>query len=157
MKRKSFFESLGGAFSWAHGLKKDTDAIINIDANRSNLLRQVRMSCRQHGFKIDSVRQPAVLPALEVAVRLGDKERSALLEFGGDTWQEIIFAIENKLTACDEATVFIQLEARDARAYVCCTQAHDESRTRQRLVTIVDVTDSHNLVEAYQAALQQRR
>jgi hypothetical protein len=150
-----FFQSLGGAFNWAHNLKKDADAIVNIDANRSMLLRRVRHACTTSGFDVEVVRQPAVLPALEVAVRLGDKQRSAYFEYGGDNWQDIVLGVLDRLTGLDEATIFLQLEAREARAYVCCLVPRDGNE-RTRKVTLVDVVDSHNLGDAYLEATAER-
>lgn len=156
MSKKSFFDSLGEAFSWAHGFRKETGALLNIDANRSHLLRRTQEACERDGFQVELVRQPAVLPALEVAVRLGHKRHSAFLERAGDGWERIVDDIAAQLVHSQEATVFLQLEAREARAYVCCTQprtaessasASDAGTTRQ--LTLVDVIDDHNLADAY--------
>jgi hypothetical protein len=149
---KNFFHS---AIDWASSLSKDTGAIINIDANRSNLLRRLRSECQRDGFTVETVRQLAVAPAMEVAVHLGHHETSLMLERGGDDWQEIVFDATNHLQKCDEATMFVQLDAREARIYICCRQPADGQK-RSRKVTLIDVVDSHNLADAYLQAKQPR-
>lgn len=149
-------DSIGGALAWVHELKEDTNARLNADANRQLLLTRLKTECEKAGFKVEMIRQSAVYPAVEVAVEIGVKTESALLEVGGENWSDIVFAVVNKLQPCDEATVFIQLEAREARAYVCCTQKRD-GKERSRHVSIVDVIDPYNLADAYQAAKSFRR
>jgi hypothetical protein len=145
---KSMSNIFRNAFFWAGSLGKNTSAIINIDGNRSNLLLQVRVACQRDGFTVEMVRQPAIVPAVAVAVELGDKATSVMLERGGDDWQDIVLEAADHLRACDEATVFVQLDAREARIYICCMQAADGIK-RARKVTLVDVVDSHSLADAY--------
>jgi len=148
----NFFQD---ALNWAQGFRKDTNAALNLENNRRKLMERMSEACSAAGFAVEIVRQDAVLPALEVAVRLGDLEHSAMVEKGGDAWFDIVFSVLNQLSQCDEATVFLQLEGRDARAFICCTEHHD-GQERPRHVTILNVVDTHNLVDAYKQATQDR-
>lgn len=144
-------KSIGGAIALFHDLKEDAGARRNAAVNRNYLLRRVCQECEQAGYTVELVKQAAVFPAMKVALELGVQEHSVLIEYGGEDWMNIVFGILAQLEKCDEATVFLQLEAREARAYICCVEVRSAAK-RERKVTLVDVVDPYNLVSAYQAA-----
>jgi hypothetical protein len=147
-----FRKSIGGALDLAHTLKENAGARRNEPANRRYLMRRITEECEGEGFKVEvAAPQAAVFPAMKVALELGDKELSLSIEYGGEDWSNIVFGILAQVVKCDEVTVFLQLEVREARAYICCMQPHDGVE-RPRKVTLVDVVDRYSLTDAYLAA-----